>query len=96
MNVFKVLRRPVVTEKSTLLQESRKYVFEIHPAATKSEVREAVERAFEVSVTSVNTIKTQPTVRRFGATGRRAKVGGSKKAVVTLKPGETIQIFEGA
>ena len=44
MNVFKVLRKPVVTEKSTLLQDSRKYVFEIHPNATKSQVREAVER----------------------------------------------------
>ena len=96
MNVFKALRRPVVTEKSTLLQESRKYVFEIHPQATKSEVREAVERAFEVTVESVNTIKTKPTIKRFGASGRPARVGGAKKAIVTLKPGETIQIFEGA
>ena len=96
MNVFKVLRKPVVTEKSTLLQDSRKYVFEIHPNATKSQVREAVERYFEVNVSSVNTIKIIPETRRFGASGRRSKVGAVKKAVVTLKPGQTIQIFEGA
>ena len=96
MNVFKVLRRPVVTEKSTILQERHKYVFVVHVDATKSEVREAVERVFEVNVVSVNTMKTKPRVRKIAASGRRAKVSGSKKAVVTLKPGETIQIFEGA
>jgi large subunit ribosomal protein L23 len=95
MNVFKVLRRPIVTEKSTLLQENHKYVFEIHDAATKPQVREAVERAFEVNVVSVNIVRTHGEVRRFGASGRRALVGGSKKAIVTLAPDQHIQFFEG-
>ena len=73
-----------------------KYVFEIHPSATKPQVREAVERYFNVNVASVNTIKIKPEIRRFGGSGRRTKVGALKKAVVTLKPGQTIQIFEGA
>ncbi len=96
MNVFKVLRRPVVTEKSTLLQEAHKYVFEVHEAATKAQVREAVERAFEVNVVSVNIVRTHGEVRRFGASGRRAQVGGSKKAIVTLPADQNIQLFEGA
>ena len=95
MHLFQVLRRPVVTEKSTLLQEQNKYVFEVAPGANKSLVREAVERAFEVSVRDVNIIRTRAVVRRY-RNGRKAAVGGSKKAIVTLKPGDTIQIFEGA
>ena len=95
MNIFRVLKRPVVTEKSTMLQEAHKYVFEIHEAATKPQVREAIERAFEVNVVSVNIVKTHGEVRRFGASGRRALVGGSKKAIVTVQADQHIQIFEG-
>ena len=95
MNPFDVLRRPVITEKSTLLQERSKYVFEILPKATKAQVREAVERAFEVNVTKVNIIKIPGEQRRLGA-GRKFRTANVKKAVVTLRQGDTIQIFEGA
>ena len=96
MQVLSVIRAPVVTEKSTLLQEQNKYVFEVSTRANKVQVKEAVERAFEVKVRSVNMMRTKTQHRRIGISGRIVKVPGVKKAVVTLRPGDTIQIFEGA
>ena len=95
MHVLSVLRRPVVTEKSTLLQERGKYVFEVAPQANKAQVKEAVERAFGVKVTAVNIANTKGEVRRMGG-ARIIRTPTVKKAVVTLRPGDTIQIFEGA
>jgi large subunit ribosomal protein L23 len=95
MHVFQVLKRPVITEKSTLLQEQNKYVFEILPKANKSQVREAVERAFKVSVLNVNIIPIHKERKRRGS-GRWHFDKTSKKAVVTVAPGDTIQLFEGA
>ncbi|MCH7482295.1 MAG: 50S ribosomal protein L23 [Chloroflexi bacterium] len=95
MHVLSVLKRPIITEKSTLLQERNKYVFEVLPGANKPQIREAVERAFEVSVTAVNIVKT-PGERRRLRTGRWLMSKPTKKAVVTLAPGDTIQFFEGA
>jgi large subunit ribosomal protein L23 len=95
MHVFQALKRPVITEKSTLLQEQNKYVFEILPKANKSQVREAVERAFEVSVLSVNIVNTPGENRRL-RNGRWLRTSAVKKAVVTVAPGQTIQLFEGA
>ena len=94
MHPFDVLRRPLVTEKGTLLQERSKYVFEVALTANKTQVKEAVERAFEVKVTAVNIIRKRGTMRRIGP--RRVRTADQKKAVVTLRPGDTIQIFEGA
>jgi large subunit ribosomal protein L23 len=94
VQVLEVLVRPVVTEKSTLLQEQGKYVFEVLPSANKSMVREAVERAFDVNVVSVNMLKTRGKMKRFGP--RQVRTRDIKKAVVTLKAGDRIQIFEGA
>ena len=95
MHVLSVLKRPIITEKSTLLQERNKYVFEVLPGANKPQIREAVERAFEVSVTAVNIVKT-PGARRRLRTGRWLMSKPTKKAVVTLAAGDTIQFFEGA
>ena len=95
MHVLSVLKRPIITEKSTLLQERNKYVFEVLPKANKSQVREAVERAFEVSVTKVNMVTT-PGERRRLRTGRWLVRKPTKKAVVTLASGDSIQLFEGA
>jgi large subunit ribosomal protein L23 len=91
---YEVLRRPIVTEKSTMLASQNKYVFEVAPAANKPQIKEAVEKAFDVKVTTVNTAMMRGKVRRFG---RRA--GGQqpawKKAIVTLVPGDQIELFEG-
>jgi large subunit ribosomal protein L23 len=94
MNIANVLIRPLVTEKSTVLQERGKYVFQVDMNATKDDVARAVEWAFNVGVASVNTLKVRGKVKRYGR--RPAKMPDWKKAVVTLKPGNTIQLFEGA
>ena len=96
MQVLSVIRAPVVTEKTTALQEKNKYVFEVYMAANKAQVREAVERAFGVKVRAVNMMRSRTIWRRVGSSGRIVKVPGVKKAVVTLRSGDTIQIFEGA
>jgi large subunit ribosomal protein L23 len=88
-----ILIRPIVTEKSTLLQEERTYVFEVLPEATKQEIRRAVETAFDVKVERVNTMRVLGKRKRFGARLSRQK--SWKKAIVTLAPGESITIFEG-
>ena len=89
-----VLLAPVVSEKSYELIEQRKYAFRVHPDAHKTQIRQAVEELFEVRVQAVNVIKVQPKPKRRGLTkGTRP---GWKKAVVQLREGETIEIFEGA
>lgn len=92
-----VIRRAIVTEKSTALQEAQpRYTFEVAPNATKREIAHAVETLFNVRVDSVRTMNLRGKVRRvrFGQTpGRRP---AWKKAVVTLAAGETLELFESA
>ena len=95
MHVFQALKRPVITEKSTLLQEQNKYVFDVLPEANKAQVKEAVERAFEVTVVSVNMIASNKERVRRG-NGQWLTRRSDKKAVVTIAPGDTITLFEGA
>ena len=93
MNLFDVLRRPLVTEKNTTCNSEGKYGFEVAKDANKLMIKQAVEKAFKVSVVSVNVMTVRGKERRVG---RRVVPGSSwKKAVVTLKPGDKIQIFEG-
>ncbi len=94
MNTWEVLRRPVVTEKTTILSESRKYAFEVHKKATKPQIRRAVEAAFDVKVTGVNTSRVPGKTKRYGRLPTTSPAW--KKAVVTLQEGDTIQLFEGA
>ena len=94
MQSLRILVRPIVTEKSTALQERHKYVFEVIPTANKVMVREAVQKAYNVKVLSVNITMTRGKVKRYGP--RRVRTPDHKKAVVTLKQGDRIQIFEGA
>jgi large subunit ribosomal protein L23 len=89
-----VLIKPVVSEKSYGGIAHNKYTFQIHPDAHKTQVRQAVEELFEVKVIGVNIIKVQPKPKRRGRiTGTKP---GWKKAVVQLKAGDSIEIFEGA
>ncbi len=91
MSLYNVVRRPVITEKSTLFAEAGKYVFEVSPDATKARIKEAIELAFGVGVTKVNVMGVKGKVKRFG---RRPKAQRSwKKAVVTLSPGDKIEMF---
>ena len=94
MELYEILRRPLITEKNTLLGEQNKYTFEVAMAATKPEIRDAVESIFKVEVTDVNTSKVQGKTKRVGRSIGRTRAW--KKAVVTLKPGQRIEVFGGA
>jgi large subunit ribosomal protein L23 len=89
-----VLLAPVVSEKSYSLITDRKYTFKVHRNAHKTQVRQAVEELFGVKVETVNILKVQAKPKRRGFTkGTRP---GWKKAIVQLREGESIEIFEGA
>jgi large subunit ribosomal protein L23 len=89
-----VIISPVVSEKSYGLIEEKKYAFKVHPDAHKTQIRQAVEELFEVKVAAVNIIKVQSKPKKRGFTkGRRP---GWKKAIVELREGYEIEIFEGA
>ena len=93
MEARDILIRPIVTEKSTALMEQGKDTFRVPLAATKIQIRQAVEQIFKVKVQAVNTMRYEGKLKRMGRTqGRRSDW---KKAVVTLKPGEAIELFEG-
>ena len=89
-----VLLAPVVSEKSYSLINDNKYSFRVHPDAHKTQVRQAIEELFDVHVERVNIVKVQPKPKRRGLfKGTRQ---GWKKAIVQVREGETIEIFEGA
>ncbi|MBG82325.1 MAG: 50S ribosomal protein L23 [SAR202 cluster bacterium] len=94
MSLAKVLRRPVVTEKSTIQSEQGRYVFEVDPSASKHDIAKAVEWAFNVKVVKVNTMTVPGKVKRYGR--RPSKQPDWKKAIVLLQSGDSIQLFEGA
>jgi len=89
-----VLLAPVVSEKSYSLITDRKYTFKVHKDAHKTQVRQAVEQLFGVDVVNVNIVKVQSKPKRRGmSVGRRP---GWKKAIVQVREGQSIEIFEGA
>ncbi len=92
--LHRIVRRPITTEKSAGQQgAANQYSFEVEPTATKPEIAAAVERLFGVTVLRVRTMNAMGKVRRMGRyAGRRPDW---KKAVVTLKEGDEIQIYEG-
>jgi len=92
---FDIIKRPLLTEKSAVLGDAQKqsYIFEVKLNATKEDVREAVEKVFDVKVESVNTVIVSGKVKRVGRTlGKRSTW---KKAYVTLKEGHHINLVEG-
>lgn len=93
MKPSEVLIAPLITEKSTILQERGKYAFQVALRANKVEVKGAVEATFDVKVVSVNIIKVRGKIKRYGP--RFKKGPDTKKAVVSLKAGDRIQIIEG-
>lgn len=91
--LYDVIRRPLVTEKSTLAGQDNAVVFEVHMDATKPLIKEAVETLFSVKVKAVNTTVTKGKVKRFrGKPGKRNDV---KKAYVTLEQGNFIDVTTG-
>ena len=94
MHLYEVLRRPLITEKSTILQSEGKYAFEVAGSAAKPQVKQAVEKAFNVDVINVRIINMPGKSKRRGRQLLPARPW--KKAIVTLKPGDSIEFFEGA
>ncbi|MXZ92004.1 MAG: 50S ribosomal protein L23 [Chloroflexi bacterium] len=93
MNISEVLLRPTITEKSTLLHEDGQYTFQVAPRANKTLVKQAVEQNFGVKVVSVNITVNRGKRKRYGP--RFKKQPDVKKAVVTLRPGDRIDLIEG-
>jgi large subunit ribosomal protein L23 len=93
LSARQVLIAPVVSEKSYSLIEARKYAFRVHPDAHKTQIRQAVEELFEVKVVEVRTMSVKSKPKRRGLTAGRTRAW--KKAVVQVRPGDTIPIFQG-
>ena len=94
MHARDVLISPVVSEKSYSLIEDNKYSFRVHDKAHKTQIRQAVEELFEVKVEGVNIVKVRSKPKRRGLS--KGIKPGWKKAIVQLREGQSIEIFEGA
>ena len=89
-----VVIRPVVSEKSYTLLDGGVYTFVVHPSASKPEIRDAIESIFDVRVTKVNTLNRKGKRMRNRRTNSFGKRPDTKRALVTLAPGDSIEIFE--
>ena len=93
LHPYGILMRPIITEKTTVLTGLDKYVFEVDLRANKNQIKEAVQLAFSVRVVDVNTMVMKGKAKRFGR--RITNRPDWKKAIVTLVPGDKIELFEG-
>ena len=93
MNFEDVLIKPVLSEKATALREQNKYTFIVSPSATKTEIKEAVRKLFNVKVLDCTTVNVQGKIKRLR--GKPGRTSSFKKAIVKLEKGETIKVFEG-
>lgn len=92
MNIYEVLRRPVITEKNTMLGSLGKYTFEVDRRANKHLIKQAVEQIFKVDVVGVNIISVPGKMKRVGKS--RGMTPSWKKAVVTVATGQRIEQLE--
>lgn len=94
MHLYEILRRPITTEKSNIVRERlRQYTFEVDERANKLQVKEAVEKAFNVQVLDVNVMRTSRKRRHHGR--RMVYKPAWKKAIVTIAADQRIELFEG-
>src|SRR5687767_13039808 len=93
MDHTRVLIRPVVSEKTYVLASAGKYTFRVHPDAHKTQIRQAVEALFDVTVVDVRTMSVKSKPKRRGHTSGRTRQW--KKAIVQVGPGDEIPIFQG-
>ncbi len=94
VNHYSILEKPLVTEKSTMMQEhGNRVMFQVKRSANKLQIKEAVQNIFNVTVLDVNTINVKPKTQRFGRHQGQTKAW--KKAIVLLKEGDRIDFFEG-
>ena len=93
MDPSQIIIRPVVSEKSYVLAAAGKYTFRVHPDAHKTQIRQAIEKLFDVGVLEVHTMSVKSKPKRRGAIKGRTRKW--KKAIVQVRPGDTIPIFQG-
>jgi large subunit ribosomal protein L23 len=93
MEHSEVIIRPVVSEKSYVLSAANRYTFRVHPAAHKTQIRQAVEALFGVHVVEVRTVSVKSKPKRRGVVSGRTRAW--KKAIVRVRPGESIPVFQG-
>ena len=95
MNIFEVLRAPKMSEKTlSLKEEANQFAFEVDQRANKIQIKESIEKSFKVSVLKVRTMNVRGKKKRLGR--YQGLKSSWKKAIVTLKEGDTIEYFEGA
>jgi large subunit ribosomal protein L23 len=92
-DLYDIIVSPVITEKATLASENNQIVFKVAPYATKPQIKEAVERLFNVKVKAVNTLNRKGKIKRFR--GIKGRQNDMKKAVVTLHEGSSIDVTTG-
>ena len=93
INHIDSIRNPIITEKATILSEQNKTVFKVHDKANKKTIKKNIEKLFKVNVIKVNIINKQN--RTKFTRGRKVKVSGFKKAIITLKKGQSIDLTTG-
>ena len=93
MDASQIIIRPVVSEKSYVLATADRYTFRVHADAHKTQIKQAVEQLFDVNVVEVRTLSVKSKPKRRGLTAGRSR--SWKKAIVQVRPGDTIPIFQG-
>jgi large subunit ribosomal protein L23 len=93
LNAYDVILSPVITEKATRVSEMNQVIFKVAPTATKTDIKAAVEQLFKVKVKAVNTIVRKGKLKAFK--GRRALLSDTKRAIVTLAEGHSIDVTTG-
>ena len=93
LSIYDKILYPVVTEKSTNLSEQNKIIFKVHPKANKKNLKTNIEKIFKVNVTKVNIINKKARIKI--TRGKKVRVKGFKKAIITLKKGQNIDLTTG-
>ena len=93
INHIDSIRNPIITEKATILSDQNKTVFKVHSKANKKTIKKNIEKLFKVNVVKINIINKQN--RKKLTRGRKINVKGYKKAIITLKKGQTIDLTTG-
>ena len=93
INYIDSVRNPIITEKATILSEQNKTVFKVHNGANKKTIKKNIEKIFKVNVVKVNIINQKPKLKM--KQGRKSRKSGYKKAIITLKKGQSIDLTSG-
>ena len=93
INYIDSVRNPIITEKATILSEQNKTVFKVHDGANKKTIKKNIEKIFKVNVVKVNIINQKPKLKM--KQGRKSRKSGYKKAIITLKKGQSIDLTSG-